>query len=166
MITILGIDPGLANLGWGVISVKSQKMTLQDFGSIRSESCDSIETRVQFLGDACRELLEKYAVDAVSIEDIYFYKNKSSAVSIAKVIGAVYYIAGVYGASVSTYSPLQIKISITGMGRAEKFQVQEMIKILLGLKSIPTPDHAADALAAAVCHYTHMAGNQRLGIHD
>jgi crossover junction endodeoxyribonuclease RuvC len=90
-------------------------------------------------------------------------KNKASALSIAKVIGAVYLAAGLQDIAVTTYTPLQIKTTITGIGRAEKPQVQQMIKVLLGLEAVPSPDHAADALAAAVCHFTHQLGKQRLG---
>jgi crossover junction endodeoxyribonuclease RuvC len=162
-VTILGIDPGLANCGWGLISAGSQSARLLEYGMISTQPSSRLEDRVSFIGKAVRELMKMHHVDQVAIEDIYFVKNKASALSIAKVIGAVYYAAGLEEVKVTTYTPLQIKTTITGIGRADKNQVQQMIKVLLGLQVIPSPDHAADALAAAVCHFTHELGNQRLG---
>lgn len=160
---ILGIDPGLANFGWGLISAGEQSARLIEYGLITTDPAFSLEKRVSFIGNQCLELMKTHHVEAVAVEDIYFVKNKASALSIAKVIGAVYLAAGFLGIDVTTYTPLQIKTTITGIGRAEKQQIQQMIKVLLGLEAVPSPDHAADALAAAVCHFTHQLGKQRLG---
>ncbi|MGM0431569.1 MAG: crossover junction endodeoxyribonuclease RuvC [Spirochaetota bacterium] len=159
---ILGIDPGLAQLGWGLITAGSQQARVMQYGTTVTKAGERLEDRVSQLAAQCSSLIETHHVDQIAIEDIYFVKNKVSALSVAKVIGAVYYCAGLAGIPVVTYSPLQIKTTITGIGRAEKAQVQEMIRILLGMVEIPAPDHAADALAAALCHFTHMIGNARL----
>ncbi len=164
--TILGIDPGLANLGWGVITAKSEHLHMGGYGTIKTDVTHTLEERIQFLASSCRALFQRFPIDELCIEDIYYYKNKSSVISVAKVIGSIYYVAAVQGVPATTYSPLQIKTTITGFGRAEKIQVQEMVKVLLGLSEIPRPDHAADALAIAICHYTQIEGKQRLGIYD
>lgn len=162
--TILGIDPGLANLGWGVVSERQGRLQMLKYGHITTEAHTPIDTRIHDLALRCDEILSSYDIDEVCIEDIYYFQNKSSAISVAKVIGAVSLISSMRGKDVTMYSPLQIKTTITGIGRAEKKQVQEMVRILLGLPVIPRPDHAADALAVAICHSTQKDSKQRMGL--
>ncbi len=162
--TVLGIDPGLANIGWGVIDSKDQKFHLIDYGHLTTKAHTPVEDRIQRIGKECSNLLDTHKIDALGIEDIFYFQNKSSAISVAKVIGAIYYVASLHEVPVFSYSPLQIKTSITGFGRADKKQVQEMVKILLGLPKIPKPDHAADALATAICHCTQSLAKERIGI--
>ena len=124
---VLGVDPGLADTGWG-------------------------QKRVYTIATELGEVALKYKASVVSMEDIFFTKNISSAIPVAKVIGAVLFRFSELSIPVHLFSPLQIKTAVTGMGRAEKMQVQEMVKIILHLKSIPKPDHAADALADCICY--------------
>ena len=161
---ILGIDPGLANTGWGVVDFIGQKFRPVCFGVIKTNPQESLEDRIAFIADSLGDVVDKFKPNHVSIEDIYFAKNEVSAIGVAKVIGAVSYKMHQLNISVTMFTPLQIKIAITGYGRAEKKQVQEMCRILLGLDKIPRPDHAADALAAAVCWGNTSATQGRLGI--
>jgi crossover junction endodeoxyribonuclease RuvC len=159
---ILGIDPGLAKTGWGIVEAKSQKFKLLAYGVINTEKNLPLVERIFTIVKTVEGLIQKYNPSEVSIEDIYFLKNVSSAIPIAKVIGAIGAAAMNSELSVRTFTPLQIKIALTGVGRAEKHQVQEMVKLILSLKDIPRPDHAADALAAGICYYNHSISNQRI----
>jgi crossover junction endodeoxyribonuclease RuvC len=161
---ILGIDPGLANTGWGVVDFVGQKFRPVCFGVINTDPKAKLEDRISLIADSLGEVVQKYQATHVSIEDIYFAKNEVSAIGVAKVIGAATYRMHQLGIPVTMFTPLQIKIAITGYGRAEKKQVQEMCRILLGLDKIPRPDHAADALAAAVCWGNTSTTQGRLGI--
>lgn len=161
---ILGVDPGLANTGWGVVDFVGQKFRPVCFGVINTEPKSNLEDRIASIADSLGDVVDKYHPQHVSIEDIFFAKNEVSAIGVAKVIGAVSYRMHQLGVPVSMFTPLQIKIAITGYGRAEKKQVQEMCRILLGLDKIPRPDHAADALAAAVCWGNTSSTQGRLGI--
>lgn len=161
---ILGVDPGLANTGWGVVDFVGQKFRPVCFGVINTEPKSNLEDRIASIADSLGDVVDKYHPQHVAIEDIFFAKNEVSAIGVAKVIGAVSYRMHQLGVPVSMFTPLQIKIAITGYGRAEKKQVQEMCRILLGLDKIPRPDHAADALAAAVCWGNTSSTQGRLGI--
>ena len=161
---ILGVDPGLANTGWGVVDFVGQKFRPVCFGVINTEPKSNLEDRIASIADSLGDVVDKYHPQHVSIEDIFFAQNEVSAIGVAKVIGAVSYRMHQQGVPVSMFTPLQIKIAITGYGRAEKKQVQEMCRILLGLDKIPRPDHAADALAAAVCWGNTSSTQGRLGI--
>lgn len=161
---ILGVDPGLANTGWGVVDFIGQKFRPVCFGVINTNPKDVLEDRIALIADTLGSLAEKYQPGHLSMEDIFFAKNEASAIGVAKVIGAVAYRMHQLNVPVSMFTPLQIKTAITGYGRAEKKQVQEMCRILLGLDKIPRPDHAADALAAAVCWGNTSSTQGRLGI--
>ncbi len=161
---ILGIDPGLANTGWGVVDFVGQKFRPVCFGVVNTDPKDKLEDRIALIADTLGQVVQKYGATHVSIEDIFFAKNEVSAIGVAKVIGAVSYRMHQLSLPVTMFTPLQIKIAITGYGRAEKKQVQEMCRILLGLDKIPRPDHAADALAAAVCWGNTSTTQGRLGI--
>jgi len=161
---ILGIDPGLANTGWGVVDFIGQKFRPVCFGVINTNPHDLLEDRIALIADSLGDVVDKFKPNHVSIEDIYFAKNEVSAIGVAKVIGAASYKMHQLEIPVTMFTPLQIKISITGYGRAEKKQVQEMCRILLGLDKIPRPDHAADALAAAVCWGNTSTTQGRLGV--
>lgn len=161
---ILGIDPGLANTGWGVVDFVGQKFRPVCFGVVNTDPKAKLEDRIALIADSLGEIVQQYQATHVSIEDIYFAKNEVSAIGVAKVIGSVAYRMHQLNIPVTMFTPLQIKIAITGYGRAEKKQVQEMCRILLGLDKIPRPDHAADALAAAVCWGNTSTTQGRLGI--
>jgi len=160
---VLGIDPGIANTGWGVVDFVGQKFQPVCYGVINTDPDDKLPHRIAVIAQGVSELIAKYDVKHLSMEDIFFAKNETSAIGVAKVIGAVTHAAYLAGIEVSMFTPLQIKTSITGYGKAEKKQVQEMCRLLLRLDKIPRPDHAADALAAAVCFCNTSATTGRLG---
>ena len=153
---VLGIDPGLADTGWGVVEFDGQHYRPISFGIVTTPPSDDLQKRVYTIGQDLGELAIRYSASVVSMEDIFFTKNITSAIPVAKVIGAALFRFSELGVPVYLYSPLEVKMAVTGMGRADKNQVQEMVKVILKLKSIPRPDHAADALADCICHCTHQ----------
>ena len=149
---ILGIDPGLANTGYGLIRYEKKKIELIDYGCVLTYKKDTFSLRIKKIYYKIKELIEKYNPHEVAIEEIFFNKNVRSALTVSKVHGMVAITVALMGLELYEYTPLQIKQATVGNGRAEKHQVQSMVKILLNLSKIPQPDHAADALAAAICH--------------
>ena len=160
--TILGIDPGIANTGWGVIDIQGQKFRPVSYGTVKTQPSERLEERIAKIAEDVAEIATAYKVDCVSMEDIFFNRNVSSAIGVAKVIGAICHSMFQKGISVTVYTPMQFKLAVTGYGMAEKAQVQEMTRIILGLEKIPRPNHAADALAAAVCHANMSATQSRM----
>jgi crossover junction endodeoxyribonuclease RuvC len=151
-VIILGIDPGLANTGYGLIRYEKKKIELIDYGCVLTYKKDAFSLRIKKIYYKIKELIEKYNPHEVAIEEIFFNKNVRSAITVSKVHGMVAITVALIGLELYEYTPLQIKQATVGNGRAEKHQVQSMVKILLNLSEIPQPDHAADALAAAICH--------------
>jgi len=151
-VIILGIDPGLANTGYGLIRYEKKKIELIDYGCVLTYKKDTFSLRIKKIYYKIKELIEKYNPHEVAIEEIFFNKNVRSAITVSKVHGMVAITVALMGLELYEYTPLQIKQATVGNGRAEKHQVQSMVKILLNLSKIPQPDHAADALAAAICH--------------
>ena len=149
---ILGIDPGLNNTGYGLIKCEKKKIDLIDYGCILTYKKDTFALRIKKIYYKIKELIEKYNPHEVAIEEIFFNKNVRSALTVSKVHGMVAITVALMGLELYEYTPLQIKQATVGNGRAEKYQVQSMVKILLNLSEIPQPDHAADALAVAICH--------------
>lgn len=160
---VLGIDPGIANTGWGVVDYVGQKFRPVCYGVINTDPKDRLDNRISTIAANVVQVIEKYGIEHISMEDIFFAKNETSAIGVAKVIGAVTYAAYTKGVQVSMFTPLQIKMAITGYGKAEKKQIQEMVRIFLNLEKVPRPDHAADALSAAVCFCNTSATTGRLG---
>ncbi len=148
---ILGIDPGYAQTGWGVVESDGQHNRPVSFGVIKTSPSQPDNQRIQFIANSVGSLAVEHQVAICSMEDIFFTKNISSAIPVAKVIGACIHQMGLLSIPVRLYSPPTIKTVVTGYGGADKRQVQEMVRILLGFETIPKPDHAADALAAALC---------------
>ena len=149
---ILGIDPGLTNTGYGLIRYEKKKIELIDYGCVLTCKKDTFSLRIKKIYYKIKELIEKYNPHEVAIEEIFFNKNVRSALTVSKVHGMVAITVALMGLELYEYTPLQIKQATVGSGRAEKRQVQSMVKILLNLSEIPRPDHTADALAAAICH--------------
>ncbi len=149
---VLGIDPGLSNTGYGLIKYDKKKIELIDYGCVLTYKKDTFSLRIKKIYYKIKELIEKYNPHEVAIEEIFFNKNVRSALTVSKVHGMVAITVALMGLELYEYTPLQIKQATVGNGRAEKYQVQSMVKILLNLSEIPQPDHAADALAAAICH--------------
>lgn len=149
---ILGIDPGMAIVGYGVVEEKNNMLRPIDFGAITTPPTMEIPQRLVTIYDAIQELIARFQPDEMAIEELFFNKNVKTAITIGHARGVAVLAAAKTGLSLYEYTPLQVKQSVVGYGRAEKAQVQQMVKALLGLKDIPKPDDAADALAVAICH--------------
>lgn len=152
MITVLGVDPGLAATGYGVIVADGPRMRCLDYGVVRTESGMPVGDRLTLIYDGIRSVIARHSPTEAGIESLYFTKNVSSALPVAKAMGVVLLALSQAAVAVEEYGPRQIKQAIVGQGRAEKSQVQDLLRLLLGLQEVPSPDHAADALAVAVCH--------------
>lgn len=161
---ILGIDPGLAQTGWGVVEYLNGRYRPVSFGVIKTGSKEKLADRIFTLAEDIASIATKYRIEVCSMEDIYFAQNISSALPVAKVIGAATYKLMSMGIPVHFFSPLQIKTAVTGTGTADKRQVQEMVRLHLKLQNIPKPDHAADALADCICYISYSSTNERIGI--
>ena len=149
---ILGIDPGLTHIGYGLIQYKKKEIALIDYGCITTNKKDTFTVRLKKIYYELKKIIEKHNPHEVVIEEIFFNKNTRTAFMVSKVSGAVALTVSLIGLELYGYTPLQVKQATVGNGRADKFQVQSMVKILLNLPEIPRPDHAADALAVAICH--------------
>ncbi|NLK64174.1 MAG: crossover junction endodeoxyribonuclease RuvC [Tissierellia bacterium] len=149
---ILGIDPGLAISGFGILNYTGNKFEVIDYGCIFTESCEEFPKRLKYIYDSYISILNMYKPEAVAVEELFYNKNVKTAMAIAQARGVHLLAAENNNIPLYEYTPLQIKQGIVGYGRAEKRQVQEMVKVILNLKEIPKPDDAADGLAAAICH--------------
>jgi crossover junction endodeoxyribonuclease RuvC len=150
--TILGIDPGTATMGWGVIRQEGNRLRYVQHGAITTPSTWQMPRRLGRLFDGVTELVRGYRPDAVAIEELFFNTNVTTGISVGQARGVAMLAAYKSGAEMFEYTPLQVKQAITSYGRADKRQVQEMVKTLLNLREIPKPDDAADGLAIAICH--------------
>lgn len=159
---ILGIDPGYAQTGWGVVDSNGQQTQLVSYGVIRTTTTDSDSNRIHYIAKNVGLLAEEHGVQICGMEDIFFTKNISSAIPVAKVIGSIIHELTSRSIPIRLFSPPVIKNSVVGYGAADKMQVQEMVRILLRLTKIPRPDHAADALAAALCLQVHESTRIRM----
>jgi crossover junction endodeoxyribonuclease RuvC len=149
---IIGIDPGLAISGYGVVKYIGNKFEVLDYGAVLTDSCEEFPKRLKKIYDGYTRLFDLYKPDAVAIEELFYNKNAKTAIAIAEARGVHLLAAENCGIPLYEYTPLQIKQGIVGYGRAEKKQVQEMVRIILHLESVPKPDDVADGLAAAICH--------------
>jgi crossover junction endodeoxyribonuclease RuvC len=148
---IIGIDPGLANTGWGVIDYTGGAIRYVDHGSIETKAgCPQAE-RLFFIMESIRSLLDTYKPAEAAVETLYFGRNVSSAFPVAEARGVIFATLAERKLAVHELKPNMIKKGVTGVSKADKKQVQEMVRIILGLPEIPRPDHAADALGAAIC---------------
>lgn len=152
---ILGIDPGTGILGFGVIDVDGRgKAQLVDAGVIRTPVHEDDAVRLQTIFDELTDIITETKPAAMSVEKLFFARNVTTAMTVAQARGVVLLCGMQAGLSIHEYTPLQIKMAITSYGKADKKQVQEMVRVLLGLKEVPKPDDCADALAAALTHST------------
>ena len=147
---ILGIDPGYAILGWGVLDMKGNHFSVVDYGAVTTDAKMEMPLRLQHLYTQLSAIIAEYKPEVASIEELFFNNNAKTAIMVACVNG---------GLEINEYTPLQIKQALVGYGRADKKQVQAMVKAILNLKEVPKPDDTADAVAAAICH-GHAAGNR------
>ncbi|MBJ7329571.1 MAG: crossover junction endodeoxyribonuclease RuvC [Solirubrobacteraceae bacterium] len=148
---VLGIDPGTANTGFGVVR-SGRALAALDGGVIVTSSSSAPERRLTEIHARVAELIAEHEPDAVALEDLYFGQNVRSAFAVGQARGVVMLAAGQHGLPCTSYTPQQVKSAVCGSGRAEKDQVQRMVQSLLRLSEPPRPDHAADALAVAICH--------------
>ena len=149
---ILGIDPGYAIIGWGIIRFERGKYIPVDFGAITTNAGVPFNRRLEMIYDQLNELLDTHHPDVVAVEKLYFQTNAKTAIDVAQARGVTMLALQKHGVPVYEYTPLQVKSAVTGFGQAQKPQVMEMTKRLLRLKAVPKPDDTADALAIAICH--------------
>ena len=165
MRTLIGIDPGLASTGWGVVRFDGSRFRHVAHGVIETDSADSLPSRLLLIHDRIRKVLTKFSPDEAGVEELFFSKNITSGMAVAHARGVVFLALGRKGIPVGSYTPQQVKLAVIGKGRAEKDQVQRLVAVLLGLETVPGPDHAADALAIAICHanrsYLHVQQPER-----
>lgn len=147
----MGVDPGLADTGYGVISNILGQDSLLEYGCIHTESGLEFSHRLLEIHKKLGELIKKYRPDYLSVEDLFFAKNAKSALKVSQACGVISLTASLASVPVLVFTPLQIKQALAAYGRADKTQVQKMVQILLNMDVLPTPSHAADALAAAIC---------------
>ena len=160
---ILGIDPGYAIVGFGVLEYKNNHFSVVDYGAITTDAGTPFNRRLEYIYDELTVLLEKYRPDAMSIEKLFYNSNAKTVIDVSQARGVIMLAAQKCGVPAFEYTPLQVKQSVVGYGRAEKMQVMLMTKSLLGLEKIPRPDDAADALALAICH-AHASRSHLLGL--
>lgn len=149
---VLGIDPGTATTGYGLVSAEGSRKELVAYGVLETPSQMILPDRLYKIGRDLDSIIEQYQPDAFAIEQIFFHRNTTTVIPVAQSRGVLIYTAVHAGLPVAEYTPLQVKQAITGYGQADKKQVQAMVKQILNLSKIPRPDDAADALAIAVCH--------------
>ena len=154
----MGIDPGLANTGFGVVRVAGSRMTAIDGGTIEAPPGEPAEQRLRAIHRALTELIEWHSPESLALESLYFGKNVRSAMAVGQARGVVMLAAAVSGIGCFDYTPQSVKLAVCGSGGAAKDQVKHMVGVLLNLPVAPTSDHAADALAVAVCHASHLGG--------
>jgi crossover junction endodeoxyribonuclease RuvC len=149
---ILGIDPGIGRTGWGVVSATGGKAQVIDYGCIETPKEHTVEQRILTLYDSLTKIISAHQPEALAIESLFFGRNVTTAIAVGQARGVVLLTAAQNNLPVTSYTPQQVKIGITGYGKADKKQVGDMIKMVLRLKSVPKPDDTADALAIAVTH--------------
>lgn len=160
---ILGIDPGYAIMGWGVIEKQGNHFRALDYGAVTTDKDMEMPDRLEALYDGLREIIEEQSPEVASIEKLFFNTNTTTAINVGQARGVAILACRKGGLEVCEYTPLEIKQALVGYGRADKKQVQFMVKTMLGLRQVPKPDDTADALAAAICH-GHSADNRIAGL--
>jgi len=151
-IRIIGVDPGYAIVGWGVVDYNGNSFRAVDYGAILTKAGLPFEERLEIIYQEFSEILDRYQPVSLGMEKLYFAKNKTTGVDVAQARGVILLSARQHRLSIGEYTPLQVKQAVTGYGKAEKNQVMQMTKMLLALPSLPKPDDTADALAMAICH--------------
>ena len=149
---ILGIDPGFAIVGYGVLEYKNNHFRVLDYGAITTDAKTPMFDRFLSIYHDLNRVIEQYHPDFMAIEELFFNTNRTTAINVAQARGILLLAALQHDVKVFEYTPLQVKQAVAGYGRAEKQQVQQMVKLLLNLDSVPKPDDTADALAIAICH--------------
>lgn len=155
---ILGIDPGYAIVGWGVIDFAHNKYLPVSFGAVTTDAKVDFNRRLEIIYDEMSSILDEFKVDSVAIEKLYFTSNQKTAIMVAEARGVILLACKKHSVPIFEYTPLQVKNAVTGYGKANKNQMMEMTRKLLHLKEVPKPDDTADALAMAICH-SHTASS-------
>jgi crossover junction endodeoxyribonuclease RuvC len=150
-VIVLGIDPGTARTGYGLVERIGSKLRAVDYGCFETVPADDLPTRLMYIHQAMTELITEHRPELVGVERLFFNKNVQTAFAVGQARGAVLLAAAQSGVPVFEYGPHEVKMAVTGYGRAAKDQVQRMVQVVLGLETIPKPDYAADALAVAIC---------------
>ncbi|HSQ19601.1 MAG TPA: crossover junction endodeoxyribonuclease RuvC [Blastocatellia bacterium] len=161
---VLGIDPGSEKTGWGVVEGDSngQRYQLVEFGVVKLSSSTTFASRLLKISRALQEVIDRLKPDACAIEEAFYSVNPKVTLKLGQVRGVVLLAAETAALEIGEYSPRRIKQTVAGYGNAEKHQVQEMVRLLLSLRTVPEPHDAADALAVAICHFHHAGVSQRL----
>ena len=149
---IIGIDPGYAIVGVGVVEYSRSRFVTLDYGAITTRADESFSDRLRVVYEDFTRIIELYHPDAIAVEKLFFTTNQKTAIDVAQARGVILLVASLHGVPCYEYTPLQVKLAVVGYGKAVKKQVQEMTRQLLNLKAIPKPDDVADALAIAICH--------------
>lgn len=159
---VLGIDPGSETLGWGIVEGGGLKYGLVEFGTVRSGPREAFSRRLVKVYSGVADVIDRLEPDVLSLEEAFYAANVGVAMKLGQVRGVVLLLAEQRGLQIAEYAPRLIKQTVVGYGNAEKHQVQEMVRVLLRLKSPPTPHDAADALAAAICYFHHAGFKDRV----
>ena len=149
---ILGIDPGFAIVGWGIVDYVGSRFKIVAYGSIQTPAGQRIEERLKTIYSDLGGVIDKFKPDVMAVEELFFNTNITTGIKVAQARGVILLCAEQRGIPMAEYTPLQVKQAVTGYGRADKNQVITMVTMLLGLSAPPKPDDTADALAIAVCH--------------
>ena len=152
LLLILGIDPGIAILGYGLVKYETNRFTVIDYGAITTDAGINMSARLTIIYDRLVDIIKRYNPDAFAVEELFFNKNIKTALTVGHARGVAVLAGSKSGVQVYEYTPLQVKQAVVGYGRADKNQMQQMVKVILNLGEIPKPDDVADALAVAICH--------------
>jgi crossover junction endodeoxyribonuclease RuvC len=159
---ILGLDPGTASTGFGVVSVTGNRFGALDYGVVATPSRMPLERRLEIVFAEISEILQAHRPEATAVEALFFNTNVSTALAVGHARGVALLACSQAGCEVFEYTPQQVKMAVVGYGKASKEQVMDMVKVLLGLREAPRPDHAADALGVAICHANTLGIRERV----
>ena len=159
---VLGIDPGSETLGWGIVDGRGLKYVPVEFGTVKTSPRQTFSKRLADVYSGVAAVIDTYQPDVLSIEEAFYAANVSVALKLGQVRGVVLLLAEQRGLRIAEYAPRLIKQTVVGYGNAEKRQVQEMVKVLLGMKAPPASHDAADALAVAICHFHHAGMRDKI----
>ena len=166
ILRILGIDPGLATVGFSIVDVEKSKMRLVTCGVISTPAHTSLSSRLDRIFEDMNDLISSFSPDVMSIEELFFNTNITTGIAVAHARGVILLSAYRAGVQVFEYTPLQVKQAVVGYGRAEKNQVIDMVRRILALPAAPKPDDAADAVALAICHARSSTSLLSQGVND
>ena len=159
---VLGIDPGSETLGWGVVDGKGSRYALVGYGTVRSNTREAFSKRLLNIYNGVAGVIDEHSPDVLAVEDTFYAVNVGVALKLGQVRGTMLLLAEQWGLTIAEYAPRLIKQTVVGYGNAEKHQVSEMVRLLLGMKDAPKPHDAADALAIAICHFHHAGVTDRI----